>query len=291
MDVIKNRKIFSIISLVIIIIGIIMFAVKGLNEGIDFSGGTLIQIRIGKFITVEEVREIMNEYDKDASILHAGVDKDEIIIKSTLDLSNEDITDIINSFVNKYELDKNEKDNFQSKKFGATMGKEIKQKALLSTGIAMLLMLAYITWRFEFDFGVAAIIALLHDMLIMLAVYSIFRIPVNSSFIAAILTILGYSINDTIVIFDRVRENLKLYPKETAEDLINKSIKQSITRTINTSLTTLVAVLIIYFLGVEDIKVLALPLIVGIIAGTYSSLFIACPIWFEFKNRKVKTAK
>ena len=261
MIIIKNRKIFAIISLVIIVAGLIMFAIKGLNEGIEFSGGTLIQIDIGKFITVDEVREIMNEYDKGASVLHVGVDKDEIIIKSTLDLTNDDITNIINKFIDKYEL---EKDNFQSQKFEASMGKEIKGKALLSTLIAIVLMLVYISWRFEFDFGVAAIIALLHDMLIMLAVYSILRIPVNSSFIAAILTILGYSINDTIVIFDRIRENLKLYPRETVDDLINNSVKQSLTRTINTSLTTLGAVLVIYLLGVEDIKVLALPLIIEI---------------------------
>lgn len=288
MNIIKNRKIYIIVSLAIIIAGIIMFAFKGLNYGIDFTGGSLIQINIGKFISVEEVREIMDLYDKEASVLHFGAEKDGIIIKSTLDLSNQDITSIINQYIEKYNIDE---DNFQSEKFGPFMGKEIRNKALLSTLIATVLMLGYITWRFEFAFGLAAIVALVHDILIMLAVYSILRIPVNSSFIAAILTILGYSINDTIVIFDRIRENLKLYPKETLDNLINNSIKQSITRTINTSITTLIAVLVIYVLGVEDIKVLALPLILGIMSGTYSSLFIAAPLWYEIKNRKIKTAK
>lgn len=288
MNIIKNRKIFAICSLAVIIIGLLMFFIRGLNYGIDFTGGTLIQINIGKFIPVEEVREIMDEYDKEASILHAGTEKDELIIKSTLDLPNDTITSIINKFIEKYDLSKN---NFQSQKFGPFMGKEIRAKALLSTAIATVLMLIYITWRFEFNFGVAAIIALVHDILIMLAVYSILRIPVNSSFIAAILTILGYSINDTIVIFDRIRENTKLYPKESIDNLINNSIKQSLRRTINTSLTTLVAVLVLYILGVEDVKVLALPLMIGIITGTYSSLFVASPIWYELKNRKIKTAK
>lgn len=287
MDIIKYNKFFMVFSLIIIVFGLIMLGVNGFNEGIDFRGGTLIQIKIEKFVPVEEIREIMDLYDKNASILHAGINKDEVIIKSTFDFSNEEITNIINLFINKYNL---EKDNFQSKKFGATMGTEIKRKALISTAIATALMLIYISWRFELTFGIAAIIALIHDILIMVSVYAILRIPVNSSFIVAILTILGYSINDTIVIYDRIRENLKLYPKEKLENIINNSIKQSSARTINTSLTTLGAVVVIYLLGVEDIKVLALPLIIGIISGTYSSLFIASPFWYYLKSHKTKAA-
>ncbi|HZK33256.1 MAG TPA: protein translocase subunit SecF [Tissierellaceae bacterium] len=289
MNVIKNRKIYSMISLIIIIIGLLMFFVKGLNYGIDFSGGTLIEINVGEFIEVDEVRKIVDEYDTGASIIHAGSEKDTIIIKSTKDLKNNETTGIINGFVEKYEIDG---ENFKSQKIGATISNEIKNKALLSTVVATVLMLAYITWRFQFAFGLAAIVALAHDILIMLAVYSIFRIPVNNSFIAAILAVLGYSINDTIVIFDRIRENLKLYPRETMEETINKSIKSSLMRTINTSVTTLVAVVVLYVLGVEDIKVLALPLIIGIIAGTYSSLFVASPILYELKARtNTKTAR
>ncbi len=289
MNVIKNRKIYSIISLAIIIVGLGMFAFKGLNYGIDFTGGTLIQINLGEFISVEDVREIVDNYDENASILHAGNNKEEMIIKSTLDLSNDDTTSIINEFIEKYDIDNS---NFQSEKFGAFMGKEIKNKAILSLMIVIVAMLGYITWRFEFNFGIAAIVALSHDMLIMLALYSIFRIPVNSSFIAAILTVVGYSINDTIVIFDRVRENLRLYPKSTVEETVNKSINQSLRRTVNTTITTLVAVIILYITGVEDVKVLALPLIIGIISGTYSSIFIASPVWYELKNRNtIKTAK
>lgn len=288
MDVLKHRKIFAIMSILIIIVGILMFAIKGLNYGIDFTGGTLIQIDIGEFISVNEIRDIIDGYDREASILHAGKDKNEVIIKSTLDLTNDEIKTIINSFTEKYNLDK---DNFQSEKFGPYMGKEIRNKALLSTLIATVLMLIYISWRFEFSFGIAAVVALIHDVLIMFSFYSIFRISINSSFIAAILTVLGYSINDTIVIFDRMRENIKLYPRKSTEDIINSSIKQSLTRTIYTSLTTFIAVLVLYVLGVEDVKILALPLMIGIIAGTYSSLFIASPLWYELKNRKITTAK
>lgn len=288
MNVIKNRKRSLIISLSIIALGLIMFLLNGLNYGIDFTGGTLIQIKIGEFISVDEAKEIMNEFDKDASVLHVGTEKEEIIIKSTLDLSNETITSVINKFIEKYDI---QKDSFQSQKFGPSMGKEIRNRALLSMLIASVLMLVYITWRFELKFGIAAIIALIHDVLIMLAVYSILRIPVNGSFIVAILTIIGYSINDTIVIFDRIRENLKLYPKESIENTINNSIKSSLTRTINTTLTTVMAVLMLYIFGVEDVRILALPLIIGMLSGVYSSLFIASPLWYELKNRKIKTAK
>lgn len=287
MNIIKNRKIYAMISTIIIVIGLLMFFVKGLNYGIDFSGGTLIEVNVGKFIEVDEVRKIVDEYDSGASIIHAGSEKDTVIIKSTKDMKNNEISNIVNKFVEKYGV---AEDNYQSKKFGATISDEIKNKALLSTVIATVLMLAYITWRFQFAFGLAAIIALAHDVLIMLAVYSIFRIPVNNSFIAAILAVLGYSINDTIVIFDRIRENFKLYPRQTMEETINSSIKKSLSRTINTSVTTLVAVVVLYVLGVEDIKVLALPLIIGILSGTYSSLFIASPALFKL-NSKIKTAK
>lgn len=289
MNVIKNRKIFSMISLTIIIVGILMFAFKGLNYGIDFTGGTLIQMNVGKFISVDEAREIVDEYDEEASILHAGDNQEEIIIKSTLDLSNDDTTSIVNKFIDKYDIERN---SFETKKFGATMGVEIKNKAILSMLITTVAMLAYITWRFEVNFGIAAIVALVHDILIMFSVYSIFRIPVNSSFIAAILTVVGYSINDTIVIFDRMRENLKLYPKWTLEETINGSIKHSMRRTVNTTITTLIAVVVLYIMGVEAVKELALPLIIGIVSGTYSSLFIASPVWYELKNRNtIKTAK
>ena len=283
MNIIKNRKIFYCISLAIIIAGLITFMVKGLNYGIDFTGGTSIQIKIGKMITVDEAREVMNAYDKEASIVHVGNQKDEIIIKSNKDFNNDETDEIVNKFVEKFDIKDRE---FGSEKFESTMGKEIKKKALTSSLIVAIGMLIYITWRFEFKFALAAIIALVHDVLIMLSIYAIFRIPANSSFIAAILTILGYSINDTIVIFDRIREETRLNPRASVEDSINHSIKKSLKRTINTSLTTLLAVVILYIIGVEDVKVLALPLIFGIISGTYSSLFIASPLWYALKNRE-----
>ena len=287
MDIVNNRKIFFAISLAVIIFGLIMTFVNGLNYGIDFTGGTLLQINIGKKVSVDEVKDIMDKYDEDAHIIHSGKDKSEIIIKSKEDFDNEKRTEIFNKFKDKYNLD--DKDLIQSQKFGPSMGKEIKNKAILSSVIAIACMLLYISWRFEFKFAISAIIALIHDVLVTFSVYAIFKIPINSSFIAAILTILGYSINDTIVIFDRIRENQRIMRKEPIENIVNTSIKQSFTRSINTSLTTLVAVVVLYILGVEDIKALALPLIIGVISGTYSSLFIASPLWYIFKTKDKST--
>lgn len=289
MDIIKNRKKFAIVSLAIIILGLVMFAVRGLNYGIEFIGGTVLELNTGSYVELEKVKEIVDEYDEDASIVYAGENKEQLIIKSTQDLSNDDTNEIVDAFVEKYGVDRK---SAQSEKIEASMGKEIKNKALLSTLIATIAMLAYISWRFKFNYGLSAVIALVHDILIMIAFYAIFQIPVNSSFIAAILTILGYSINDTIVIFDRIRENNKLYAKESDEEIINMSLKQSLRRTINTSVTTFVAIAVVYIMGVESIRILALPLMVGIVSGTYSSLFIASPCLYELNNRKtIKTAK
>lgn len=286
LNVIENRKIYFSISLAIIIIGMIMIGVNGLQKGIDFEGGTLIQIRIGKQISVDEVKKITDDFDKEAHIIHSGKTKDEIIIKSEMDLNNSQGNEIFAKFKEKYNL--KDTDLIQFQKFGPTMGKETRKKALLSAGIATVAMLIYITFRFEFKFAISAIIALIHDVLITLSVYAIFKIPIDGSFIAAILTILGYSINDTIVIFDRIRENKRGVRRDNIDyaEIINRSISQSVTRTINTSLTTLVSIVMLYIVGVEDIKVLAFPLMIGVIAGTYSSMFIASPIWYLLNTRE-----
>lgn len=286
MNIIKNRRIYMMISLAIIVVGLGMILINGLNLGIDFTGGTMIQVNAGKFISVEEARAILDEYDQNASIIHAGANKDEIIIRSTIDMTNQETSVIVDKFIETFELEKN---NFQTQKFGPFMGREIRDKAIQSIIIATVLMLAYITFRFQFKFGIAAVVALIHDVLITVAIYAIFKLPVNSSFIAAILTIVGYSINDTIVVFDRIREELKLNPKESLDNIINNSIKLSLRRTINTTATTILAVGVLYVLGVEDVKVLALPLMLGMIAGTYSSIFIASPLYFGLN--KIKTAK
>lgn len=282
-NVVKRRNVAYIISAIIIVTGIIYGFSTGFNLGLDFTGGTLMQIDFNENIPVEEIREITDTFDTKASIIHAGSNQDEIIIKSTLDLDNQARKDIYSKFQEEYNLSNDAL--VKSEKFGPSIGSEIQRKALLSIFIATMGMLVYISFRFELKFGLAAIIALIHDVLIALAVYAIFKLPLDSSFVAAMLTIVGYSINDTIVVFDRLRENLKFMKKEKYEDIVNTSIKQTISRTINTSLTTLLAIGTLYVLGVDTIKDFAFPLIVGVLVGTYSSIFIASPVWYLLKTR------
>ena len=261
-DFIKKRKIFYLISSLIIIAGLISFAIRGLNEGIDFTGGSSIQIKVGKKVDLDKTKDLLKDYDKDMSLISVGEKQDEFIIKSNKSFSNKEVTEIVKKIEGQYQV----KDlQYESENFEPTMGTEIKKKALISIAIASVAMLIYISIRFEIDFAVASILALLHDVLIALSLYSIFQIPANNAFIAAILTILGYSINDTIVVFDRIREELKLNPKDDLGDIVNTSINKSLTRTINTSFTTLVAIALLYIFGVDQVKILALPLIFGVI--------------------------
>lgn len=169
-----------------------------------------------------------------------------------------------------------------------SIGNELKTTALLTSIIAALLMLVYIAFRFEILFAISAVVCLLHDLLIVVAVYAFFRIPVNINFIAAILTVLGYSINATVVIFDRIRENMKTMKRETPDAIADKSIWQTMSRSINTTLTTLIMVALLLIMGVQSIKLFALPLLVGMVAGTYSSVCLAAPVWAWLKKKTTK---
>lgn len=284
MKFVENKKISFAISTIIIAIGLVMTMINGLNYGIDFTGGTLIEIDLHQAVEVDEVREIINQYDTTSSISFLGEDRQVVQIRTTADFNSEVRSDIFEQFKEKYNLEENEP--ARSQQFGPAIGKEIRDRALLSIIVAAIGMLIYISYRFEFRFGVAAVVALIHDVLIVLSVYAIFRVPVNGPFVAAILTIVGYSINDTIVVFDRIRENLRFLRKSNYTQIANDSINQTVRRSINTSLTTLITIVALYVLGVQQIRDFALPLIAGVIAGTYSSIFIASPIWVMLKEKQ-----
>lgn len=284
MRIIENTKIWITSSLIIIAIGLVMMLTSGLNYGIDFTGGTLIEINLHKNIPISEIKTITDSVDKNMAVIKLGEDKKVVQLKSKKDFDSKARKEIFNKFKNKYNLKENDLE--RADQFGPAVGKEIRNKAVISILLASLGILAYVSFRFEVAYGIASIIALVHDILIVISVYAIFRIPVNSPFVAAILTVVGYSINDTIVVFDRIRENFKITTKKKDYAAIaNESIGQTIGRSINTSLTTLVSIVALYLLGVESIKEFTLPLIAGISAGTFSSIFIASPIWVILKNK------
>lgn len=285
-DFMKYRNLWFGISGAVIVIGLIFILINGLNLGIDFTGGTSIQANIGKTFEISEVRSIIDKFDKEAIITYAGKNKDIALIKTKVALNNNQQNELVKGFEQKFGI---KQTNIQFETIGPAIGSELTKQALLALFLANVGILIYISFRFEWKFGIAAILALVHDVLIMLVVYSVARIALNASFIAAILTIVGYSINDTIVVFDRIRENKKHIKKIEHNSLVNQSISETMMRSINTSLTTLLTILTLYILGVPAIKDFALPLVVGIISGTYSSIFIASPLWAVF-DQKVKEA-
>ncbi|CDF58331.1 protein translocase subunit SecF [Thermobrachium celere] len=285
LKVIERAKVWFAISLTIIIVGMVAWAVKGLNLGIDFKGGTVVTIKMNSEPNndvLEEIRKISAKYDSSAQVQKVGTD--EVTIRGN-SITDEQIPKLYKEIKDKYNLkDANPR---QTDRIGPSIGKELRRNAIYSSLAAVVLMLIYISLRFEFKFGVAAVIALIHDVLVTITVYVLLQIPVNSSFVAAILTVLGYSINDTIVVFDRIRENNKKHAFATKRELVNASITQTLTRSINTVLTTLFTITALYLVGVTSVKDFALPLIIGILSGTYSSIFIASPIWYYWTERKI----
>ncbi len=293
--IVEKFKIFAPISLVIILIGAIMFGVYGgFAQDVDFAGGMTMYVEMGKDVNLDELSKHIVENTPDG--VNPTVQKSDgtqVVIKTT-PIGTEDRDKLQAAILEKYEL--GEEAILQVDNVDASVGNELKTQALTATLIAAVLMLIYITIRFEMRTGIAAVICLLHDVLIMLAVYVIFRIPINSNFIAAILTIVGYSINNTIVVFDRIRENYAKNKRAPFAETVNMSIKQTLTRSINTTITTLLPVIMLFIFGVTSIRQFTIPLMVGLLAGTYSSVLLAGPIWVGMKNiqanrKKKKLAK
>ena len=272
----KLKKFFAPIPFIVIIAGIIGFCINGFNYGIDFSGGTIMRINAGQFIEEEKVYDIVKKVDSGASVVYAGANKETVVIKSTLALTNEQKNQISRAFVDEYKVDRN---NIEDTTTGPSISREIRQKAVISIIIASILMLMYVTFRFEWKYGVAAVFALIVDVLVIVATYGIFNLQIDSSLIAATLTIVGYSINATIVIFDRFRENKRMYPRMENAELIETSLNSTFRRTVLTTITTLIAVVVLYITGGHVIEALCIPLLVGIVEGMISSTFIAPYTW------------
>ena len=278
-DVIGKRKIWYILSAVILLAGMVSLLVQGMNLGIDFVGGNRLNLQFAQQVDIADLRATMTENQLGDSKIQLMDDGSYLLKTKELDQAAQD--SLIASLIEKY----GEVTIIQSGLVGPSVGSELKKNALISLGLAVLLMIAYITYRFEMHFALAGVLALFHDIFIVVAVFSIFQFEIDSTFIAALLTIFGYSINDKIVVFDRIRENMGRVKKDQLSGLVNDSIAQSFTRSMNTSISTLILLLALFFFGGQTTRIFVLAMIIGVVAGTYSSLCIASPIWYEFKMR------
>lgn len=303
-SIVKKFPIFAIISLILIapgLVGLITlpFGLNLFNMDVDFIGGTSMTFNLHTEVTSEisgkEVPQLIEDASgvKPSSVQKTGDNNESVLIKCT-ELDNEQQKAVVAAMQEKYGIE--DSDTEQIEAVNATIGREAQQKAVTAALIAVVLMLLYITFRFEFTSGLAAVTCLAHDLLIILSAYIVLRIPFNTQFIAVALTILGYSINSSIIVFDRVRENRKYARRESFEDSVENSLWQTVGRTINTSITTLLTVGLIFIFGVTSLRQFTLPMIIGIIAGAYSSLFLAGSLWAKYrqlfkKNRQAKSKK
>ncbi|RKY89745.1 protein translocase subunit SecF [candidate division KSB1 bacterium] len=290
-DFIGNRRLAITISISLIIIGLIfLFIHKGPNFGIDFKGGTLMELRFKEPVMVSDIRASLSKINLgDSEIKEFGSSR-EILIRTMEKEEGTEISDLIKETLKK-DFPDNPFEEERLEKVGPKIGSELIRRAIWSILIAMLFILIYISWRFEFIFAIGAIIALFHDVLITLGAFFIFNKEFNLPIVAAILTIVGYSLNDTIVVYDRIRENLKVLRKEKYTYIINRSINQTLSITLITSLTTLTVVIVLFVAGGEVINNFAFALLIGIIVGTYSSIFIASPVLIEWQNWREQKKK
>ena len=275
---IKKFKMANLISIVFVLISLILIIFKGLNFGIDFKGGTLIELRVeSNNIKINEIRSAFSNMDLgDLNVKEFGK-KGDYLIKFEKKEFNKvvNIKSIKENVVNNLGVDVNFR---RIENVGPKVSAELLNSGLIAICLALGAMLFYIWIRFEWQFSLGSIVAIFHDVLITIGIFSILSLEVNLSIVAAVLTIVGYSMNDTVVIYDRIRENLSKYSSSTIDDVSNTSINETLSRTIITSVTTLLALVSIYVLGGEILKGFSLAMIIGVIIGTYSSIFVASPI-------------
>lgn len=287
-SIVKNYKIFFSITIIFLLIGFGSIVTRGFNLGIDFTGGSIVDLTFENPVSVAQVRDVLKEHDMGNSIIQlensdGKTEANSVLIRTGVveDTELRATMSDLQSTLGNYQIQRVEQ-------VGATIGSELVQQAAMAIVLSWVLMIAYITFRFEFKFAIAAIIALIIDILVVLSYFSLFQMEMDSSFVAALLTVVGYSVNGTIVIFDRIRENLKIHRRsESLGEMIDNSIWQCMTRTIYTVATSLFAIVSIFLFGGETIHNFSFAMLVGFASGAYTSIFLAGPMWMFLKNKKL----
>lgn len=294
-DFCRHRYTAITLSVILIISGIISMVVRGgLNLGVDFKGGVLLEVSFQKMPEIDEVRSALKTINLDDSVIQKVHGRNDLIIRvkeENVTKENNSIYEEVKQKIGMVLEEKFGKDSFRFDRVeyvGPTVGKDLREKALLATIFSCLGIIIYLSFRFEFKFGIAAVIALVHDVLITLAFFSFLNKEFNTTILAAILTLIGYSVNDTIVVFDRIRENSHLNAKKDYLWVINRSINDTLSRTVLTGMTTFISIVILFFLGGPVIHDFAFALMIGIITGTYSSIYIASPILIDWDRMILK---
>jgi len=284
-DIIGKRYWFFALSALVMIPGIISIIFQGFNLGIDFTGGTLLDLKFARPVTVTEVRAALQDYKLENSTIQLAVSENVEASPNVFIRTRELSDDERRSVVSGMEKSLGSFEILRAEKVGAVIGSELTMNAIIALLVSWVLMIGYISYRFEFKFAVSGILAIVHDLIVVIGIFSLLHKEIDATFVAAILTICGYSINDTIVIFDRIRENLKSHSKtEPFAQLVNRSIWQTMTRSIYTVLTVVFATAALYFFGGETTKNFSLALLIGFCSGAYSSIFNASPIWVTWKE-------
>lgn len=286
-DIIGHSKWWFALSGIIILIGLFSIVTRGFNFGIDFAGGTILDLRFEQAVSVSTVRDSLKGQGLENSTIQlagevSGEKAQNVFIRTHAleDDQRRAVMADLQKNVGAFEV-------LRVEKVGAVIGEELTKQALLAIFVSWILMIAYITFRFEYRFAVAGVLALIHDLLIVIGVFSVFQLEIDSAFVAALLTIVGYSINDTIVIFDRIRENMKSHRRsESILEMVDRSIWQTMTRSIYTVLTVLFATAALFIFGGDTTKNFSLAMLIGFTAGAYSSIFIASPIWVWWKTSR-----
>ena len=270
-SVIEKRKIWYIISVVILLAGMVSMLVQGLNLGIDFVGGNKIAVQFEQKVDIADLRTALNENGLEGSKIQE-LDDGSFMLKTT-ELNQAEQDSLMADLTSRF----GELEIVSSGLVGPSVGAELKKNAAIALALAVLLMIAYISYRFELHFAIAGVIALFHDIFIVVAIFSILQLEVDSTFIAALLTIFGYSINDKIVVFDRIRENMGRVKKDQLSGIVDLSIRQSFTRSMNTSISTLILLLALLFLGGQTTRIFVLAMVIGVIAGFVIDLIFCLP--------------